>query len=640
MESLKKLDIKKFDSRGLVIFIVCAIFVIFEYYIGIIKPLNYFLSKPIHLYLAIILCFLYKPLAKTKYGKPWMWTIDVLLILGTLSVLFYSFINYERFVYRIPSVDPIYIIDIIVALFTLFSLLEAVRRVVGLSIFTFIVVFLGYATFGQYIPGIFRYSGTTLAQFSEMLILSPDGIMGVPLAVSLEQIFFFLIFGAFFNASGGGQLLVDIGMSLGRKTTGGPAKAAVLASSLMGMISGSAVANVCSTGVITIPLMKRNGYTAEEAGAIETVASTGGQLMPPIMGVGAFIMAEMLGVPYTKVATSAIIPAFVYYLVAFLVVHFITKKKIHKKTAGFKQLDYKVEPILRRLFLLIPLVCLVYLIFSGWSLARSATISTLAVIVVNLIDKKRRLKIRQFVSTVKDGVIQAMQIAIPTAACGIMIGIVIRSGVANKISALILQTGTEVLFIGLLVGAIGCLLMGMAMPTSAAYLVSAVMFVPTIIKLGVAPLPAHLFIFYFGVIAQITPPVAQAAFAAAGISGGKIWNTGWKAFFMGSTAFLVPFAFVYKPELLLLGTAWQTIISTLILIAGSFCLACAVSGYLFRPIERWWQRILIAIVAIMVITPETTSTIIGLGVEALFVLYFFLTRRRDMNENIKEKLAT
>lgn len=627
---------RKFIPKGILILAISIVFLAFEYYIGILQPLNYVISKPIHLYLALILCFLYKPLASYKNGKAWMWAIDGLLILASVAVLCYLLINTERFIYRIPSVDEVYSLDIAAALITLVCILEAVRRIVGLSLFVFILLFLAYVLFGQNISGVFRYSGTTMARFAEMLILSPDGIMGTPLGVSMEQIFYFLIFGAFFNACGGGQLLIDIGMYLGRKSVGGPAKAAVLSSSLMGTVSGSAVANVCSTGVFTIPLMKKNGYTAEEAGAIETISSTGGQIMPPIMGVGAFIMAEMLGVPYTRVATAAIIPAFMYYLAAFLVIHFITKRKI-ARNIDIKKLDYEVAPVLPRLHLLLPMVSLVYLIFSGRSLAYSATVSTLLVVVINLFDKKRRMKFSQHVASARDGVKQAVQIAIPTSACGVIIGIVLRSGVANKLSTLILHTGSQMLLFGLLLGALGCLLLGMAMPTAAAYLIATVIFVPTITKLGIAALPANMFIFYFGVIAQITPPVCHAAYAAAGISGGDIWKTGWKAFFMGSTAFLVPFVFIYKPEILLMGSVGQIILTTLVLTAGTACLACAVSGYLFKPIG-WWQRVALGVTAVLVIMPETYSSLVGLAMEAAAVMYYFFATRKDAkktNESIR-----
>ena len=619
---VKKSGIPKW--RYISIAVLSGAFLLFQLYMALIRPIISIISVPTHLCIALIILILYNPLAVKLKNRLW-WIIDGVMIITLIIIIAYVFRDVNRLVYRIRSVDEMTPIDLFAAYTMLFIILEIVRRTMGLNLFIFILFFIAYAFFGQYLTGIMRYSGITWQRFGEMLTLSPEGIFGTPLITSVHTLFYFLVFGAFFATTGGGQVLIDLGMKLSNMTVGGPAKAAVISSSLMGMISGSAVANVTATGVFTIPLMKKAGYTPEEAGAVESVASTGGQLMPPIMGVGAFIMAEMLGISYTKVATSAILPALVYYLAIFMVVHFVAKRKaLGVKTV---ELKYTSTPILPRLYHLLPIILVVVMIFRGFSLTISALCGTALAVIINMISKSIRLKPKQLLDTLMDGIKQASMIALPTAACGIMIGIVVRSGVANKLTRIIAMVGGSNIAVALIIGMCGCLLLGMALPTVAAYLISNILFVPTIIAMGIPPFSANMFVFYFGVIAQITPPVCLASFTAAGIAGANSWKTGWIAFAYAIVSFLVPYVFVFSPSILLEGTVSETIITMLVLCTGVVFLACAVAGYCFEKLNVW-MRIVLAIAALGTIIPETISTIGGILIGiAMVVLCFFLSRR-------------
>lgn len=550
-------------------------------------------------------------------------------------MMYYFITEVDRLTYRIMMVDKMTQFDLFVAFGLLIVLLEAVRRTLGINLFIFILIFIAYAFFGQNLSGPLRYSGMSFAQFGEMLTLSTDGIFGSPLSTSVNSLFYFLLFGAFFSTCGGGQVLIDLGMKLSDKTAGGPAKAAVVSSGLMGMISGSAVANVTTTGVMTIPLMKKAGYSPEQAGAIEAVASTGGQIMPPIMGVGAFIMAEMIGVSYAKIATSAIIPALAYYGSVFLFVHFIAKKK-NLQTKGEESLKYESAPIIPRSYRLLPIIAVVVLIFIGRSLTFSALIGTALSIIISMVSKETRMSPKMLMDALLDGIKQAASIAIPTGACGIMIGIVVRSGAANKLTKIISSVGSANIVVALMIAMLGCMLLGMALPTVAAYLIANILFCPTIIALGIPSLPANMFIFYFGVIAQITPPVCLASFTAAGIAKANSWKTGWTAFSYAFVSFLTPFVFVFQPAILLQGSVAEIIYVTVVLAIGIFFLASGMSGYVFAPVENKVIRIAITVAALLTIIPETATTIAGVILGVALCALCIMKSKKDKNNNVTQ----
>ncbi|MBQ7562599.1 MAG: TRAP transporter fused permease subunit [Lachnospiraceae bacterium] len=612
---------------------ISIFWVVFQLRIKLYKPFRPWFQLPLHMCLALIVVFLMNPLAD-KYKNKLLWIVDGALCFMSVWIFQYFARNADYLNQRMYSVDPFTGEQIVVAVFLLITILEATRRVVSVALFGVILFFMAYAWFGQFVPGIFHYQGITFDRFCETLMLSENGIFGSPLNTSLNTLFYFLLFGSFFATCGGGAVLIDCGMKLSDKTVGGPAKAAVISSGLMGMISGSAVANVSSTGVFTIPLMKKTGYSPEEAGAIESVASTGGQIMPPIMGAGAFIMAEIIGLQYIHIAASAVIPAIAYFGSAFILVHLLARKRHIGKDSN---LHYEGKPVLPRLYRLLPIVVLVVMIIIGYSIPRSAIICTVVSIIVSMISPETRLSLKKLIATILDGIRQAANIAIPTAACGIMIGIVVRSGIAVKISKLIGKTGNSSLLLALLIAAIGCLILGMALPTVAAYLIANTLFISAIQQLLDAQpamsglntaLIGNMFIFYFGVVAQITPPVCLASFTAAGIANASAWKTGWKAFMYASVAFIAPFMFVYRPALLLEGSVGGIIVAGSMLILATFCLGAAISGYMFKDLNTV-ERILFLIVALFYIMPQGFSDILGVVGSIVLLGYCFLIGKKN-----------
>lgn len=419
--------------------VLTVIWTVFQLYIKLVKPLDPWFQLPLHMCLALVVVWLYNPMVeKSKSHNKLWWIYDIFLIASSCFICWFFLSHAEQLNYRIFNVDVMTTTEVIVAVLLVINVMEAVRRVVSMSLFWVICFFLAYAWFGQYIPGLFRFSGISFPKLMEVLMYGENGIFGSPLVTSLGTLFYFLVFGTFFSNCGGGGVLIDGGMKLSDKTVGGPAKAAVISSGLLGMVSGSAIANVSTTGVLTIPLMKKTGYDPEEAAAVESVASTGGQIMPPIMGAGAFIMAEIIGVQYAQIAAAAVLPAVAYFLAVFILVHMIAKKKGLGKDSG---VHYEGKPILPRVYRLLPIIVLVIMIIMGYSLPRSAIYCTIFSIIIAAISPETRMGPRKLLQTLMDGVRQAANIAIPTAACGIMIGIVVNSGVAVKIAKLIGTSG-------------------------------------------------------------------------------------------------------------------------------------------------------------------------------------------------------
>lgn len=602
----------KTTPRQIMIITISAVWLAFQLYLAIVSPLHPMLQSPLHLLFALLIVFLYKQ-AGREPGSALRF-LDLPFFAGIIFLFGYFIAESSRLTTRVAFVSDVTPLDMIAMAVCVIVLMEAVRRILGKVLFFFILFFVFYAWFGEYFPSFFRYGGTNLEKFTELMTMGPDGILGTPLYTSACSLFYFIVFGVFFSTCGGGQLLIDIGMKFSNKSSGGPAKAAIISSGLMGMISGSAVANVSTTGVMTIPMMKKVGYTPEQAGAIEAVASTGGQIMPPIMGVGAFIMAEMLGVPYRTVALAAVIPAVAYYLSIFLLVTFIADKK--QLAESSKAAKIEVEAIVPRLYLLLPAVALVYFMVSGASLMRSGMMGIYTAIIVNIVSRfvlrgKYYVSVRGMFGAALQGVRQAADIAIPTAACGIIIGIVIQSGLATKVSTLIASVGLSNLVVALIITMCGCMLLGMALPTVAAYLVANILFVPTLVTLKVNPLSANMFVFYFGIMAQITPPVCLASFTAAGIAGADAWKTGWTGARYALVAFLIPFIFVYDPAILLMGTTLEIAKATAILFIGTFLLAAGMAGYFIMPLNNA-ERVALIAAAICMIIPETITDIIGI----------------------------
>ena len=576
--------------------------------------------------LIIIMGYLTYPVSKKHvHVNRLPWYDIVIMVIGAAAFFYYCF-NYDTLIKTLTSAAKMTPFLIAVGVAGILTLAELCRRCVGvpilvvvgaLLVYTFVSMLKGGQTFDQ-----------VLGRVIYTLFFGTSGVLSTPVQVCAKFIAVFIIFGAFLERTGISSFFIDLANAIAGWTSGGPAKVAVISSALCGMVSGSSVGNTVTTGSVTIPMMKRTGYKPEFAGAVEAAASTGGQIMPPIMGAGAFIMAEIIGVQYAQIAAAAVLPAVAYFLAVFILVHMIAKKKGLGKDSG---VHYEGKPILPRVYRLLPIIVLVIMIIMGYSLPRSAIYCTIFSIIIAAISPETRMGPRKLLQTLMDGVRQAANIAIPTAACGIMIGIVVNSGVAVKIAKLIGTSGEGSLFIALLIAALGCLLLGMALPTVAAYLIAVTLFASAIQGLGISALVTNMFIFYFGVVAQITPPVCLASFTAAGIAGASAWKTGWKAFSFAITAFIVPFAFVYRPAILLEGTVVEIVTAYFIVIAATYLLACGIAGYLFRPLKMW-ERIACYVVAFIFILPSSMSDIIGIAGCALIMAYCFMTGKKNANK--------
>ena len=556
-----------------------ALWIAFQIYI-IFRPQAPIVERPLHLALATAILFLWLPLP-SRWNRLARTAGDITLFIAAVATGAYYLLSARRLSERMEGVDPVLPVDLAFGLLGIAILVEGVRRAVGWPLLGVIAAFLAYGFAGDWMPGWLRFSGFALDEAVEILTLSLNGVLGITTATSVQFVFYFILFGALYSAVGGGQLVIDIGLRLTGSHSGGSAKAVVVSSSLMGSITGSAVANVAGTGVFTIPLMRRAGYSADAAGALEAIASTGGQLMPPIMGVAAFVMAEMLQVDYGRVALAGVVPAVAFYTALFLGVD-LRARKTGIGTLPPGSLASQL-PILPRLYLLAPPALLVGSLVAGYSAPYSAVFATLACLAVSFAKRDTWLVGRRLALFIESATRQASQVAVPIAAIGIIIAIAIQSNLALKFSTqLISGSGSLLGAMALIV--LGCLVMGMGLPTVAAYLIGAILFVPALRELGIEEMPAHFFVMYYCVLSMVTPPVALASYAAAGIAGGSAIRTSAKAFQLGLVCFLIPFAFAFEPRLLGHSDPAGTALAGLALVLGTTGWAVSLVGYWLRPL--------------------------------------------------------
>jgi TRAP transporter 4TM/12TM fusion protein len=613
---------KKFLRPGPAIAIAWSCFQIYVVLTGFMHPM---ILYPIHTAFAVALAILSKPLGK---GSSFLRGLDVFCVLLALGIGVYAILNFERISTRIPFVHSLTIFDYIAGILLVLLLIEVCRRTVGYSLTIVAGVFILYAFAGGHFPGLLGHRGMSLKGFIDLQTLSPNGIYGLPVGVSAELVFYFILFGAFLEKGGGGELFSDLGFFFTGKYRGGAAKMSVVSSALYGTISGSAVANVVVDGMFTIPMMKRSGFKGAFAAAVEAVASTGGQIMPPVMGAAAFILAQILGISYWKVAAAAAIPAILYYVALYAAIDF---KSMQQGLLGLpkSELPDVRTGLKARIHLLIPLILMVYYIISFTVSPVLAAIRAIAaVFVVSFFRRATWMGPGKLLGALEKGAREAVTVAIPCAVAGLIIGVVIYSGLGLKFTELMIALSGGQLFIALILVMLAVIVLGMGMPTSAAYLIAAILMAPMLIKLGVTPLAAHMFIFYFAVISMITPPVALAAFAAAAISESDLWETGIEAFKIALPGFLIPYVFVYNTSLLLEGPLWEIIWRTLVTIVGISGLAGAVIGFFVRQ-ARLWERLVLFAGALFLIIPELITDFLGLGLVGTVIL-FQLRRPSDL----------
>lgn len=619
-EVLKKYDQESntMEYTGVMAKIVSAIaitFSVFQLYTASFGILDAQLQRGIHLGFGLCLSFLLYP-TKKSWRRDRLHPLDgILAILGAATPA-YLVIFYRELILRAALPTPE---DVIIGLIGILLVIEAARRVVGIPMVCVVLVFITYAFVGPYMPGVLAHRGLTIDQFVSHVYFTTEGIFGIPLGVSSTFIFLFILFGAYLEGTGLGKFFIDVANAIAGWASGGPAKVAVLSSGLMGTVSGSSVANVVGTGSLTIPMMKKLGYHKDFAGAVEAASSTGGQLMPPVMGAAAFLMAEFVGVPYVEIVKAAVIPAFLYFTGVWLGVHFEAKRN-NLKGIPREELP-KLGTILReRGHLAIPLIVIVWLLVSGYTPMRAALVAIILSILCSAIKKSTRMKPSEIVKGLENGARNVLGVLVACAAAGIIIGVVTKTGVGLKLASGLLDLSGGLLLPSMFLTMITAIVLGMGVPTTANYVITSTIAAPALLQMGVPILAAHMFVFYFGIIADVTPPVALAAYAGAGISGGNALKTGVNASKLAIAAFIIPYMFVLSPELLLMdGLTSGLALSLFTALVGMVALSSSLIGYLAAPLKTW-QRIILAAGGLMLIKPGIETDIIGVAVFAVILI--------------------
>ncbi len=604
-----------------IIFVGLLAFSGFQLYTAIEGQFTAYIQRSIHLGFALTFIFLLYPARKkgSKGSIPWY---DYALAITSVIVGSYWTINYDRLVQNLGGVSGI---DFYIGLLAVLLVLEAARRAVGLPITIIAGIFLIYGLFGNFFPGFLAHRGQSIESLTHLMFYTTDGILGTPLSVSATYIFLFLLFAAFLVKTGVGQYFNDLAVAVAGKLIGGPAKVAIFSSALQGTISGSSVANVVTSGSYTIPMMKKLGYKKEFAGAVEASASTGGQLMPPIMGAAAFLMVEFIGrgITYWDIAKAAAIPALLYFTGIWIMTHFEAKR------LGLKGLTEEEMPkrkeVFKKIYLLTPIVLIIILMVTGMHVAHAALYGILSCIVVGFINPDVKLGIKELIEALADGARSALAVAAATACAGIIVGVVVKTGLGLSLATSLVKLAGGSILLTLIFVMFASLILGMGAPTTANYVITSTIAAPAIITLlapNTAPemlpivvlLSAHFFVFYFGIIADITPPVALAAFAASSISGGDPIKTGVYSAKLAIAAFIIPYIIVFSPAILMVDvTVLQIIWIMLTAVLGMISIGAGVIGYWYRPL-KWFERLILLAAGLAMIYPESISDISGLVV--------------------------
>jgi len=639
-ELLEELD--KFSRtrsfEGIPKLIVRALCVGFTIYMILINTI-WLLPPQVHRasFVGIIMLFVFllypANKSKNRITNHIPWYDALFAIIGVACFFYYAF-NFETIARAQMTFSTV---DLIVAIAGITILFIACQRVVGLPLVIVVLVFLSYTWFGRFIPGQFGHAGFRFERVFTFLFYTTEGVIGIPTQVASTFIFVFMLFGAFMAKTGIGQFFIDISNSIAGKATGGPAKMAVIVSALGATISGSSVANVVASGSFTIPMMKRMGYDKNFAGAVEASASTGGQIVPPILGAAAFLMAEITGIPYSQIALAALIPSILYFVTIFVAVHFEAKKK---KLLGLPPEEIpKAWPIiLQKGQLCLAIIAIVVFLSIGFTPTRSALYAILVAIAVSMIRKDTRLNFTRFVEVLESGARNSIIVAVACATAGIIIGVVTMTGlgmafVSTMLSLTYVITNDAIrMVVVLILCMFASLILGLGIPTTAKYVIMATVTAPILYMMGVPLLAAHMFVFYFGVDADITPPVALASYAAAGIAKGDPMKTSVIAVRLGIAAYLIPFLFVFNPQMLFIDATALGVVQLLITgVIGVTCIAAGLSGYLLRPMMRF-ERLLAIAAGLALVDGGLLSDVIGVGILVALVLFqkFFSNDNKEV----------
>lgn len=629
--------------------ILCILFSAFHLYtaaMGLYPPQ---IQRSVHLAFVLVLIFLLYP-ARASDNKHKLYWYDILFSAAGAAVSLYIVWNYDVIVL---DAGPPTTMDFIFGCAAILLVLEATRRIVGLPITIIAVIFLLYAKFGNFIPGMLGHPGFSLKRIVGHMYLTTEGLFGMPLGVAASFVFLFILFGAFLHSTGLGKFFIDLALGAAGRFVGGPAKVAVLASGFFGTISGSSVANTVSTGTFTIPLMKSVGYRSAFAGAVEAASSTGGQIMPPIMGAAAFIMAQFLGVGYIDIAKAALIPALLYYLAVGFMVH-MEAKRLGLKGIPKERLPNAWRVLKEGGYLLVPIGVLVYLLLQGYTPLKSAYYCILTTVIISLVANNwkawqgaapshlsvgqslaqcNRQALGDVLMAMENGGRLALGVSAACACTGFVIGVVTLTGVGLKLANAILALSAGSFALTLFLTMLASIVLGMGLPTTAKYIVLATIAAPAIQSFGTPMLAAHLFIMYFGILADLTPPVALAAYAAAGIARAEPNATGFMAVKLAFAGFLIPYIFCYNPGLLMIGASNLEVLFIACTAAiGIASLSFASVGYWMRNLHIWERLILVAS-AITLITPGLITDIVGFGL----LVFIYILQKIFKNDPVKKR---
>ena len=587
-------------------------------------------QRSVHLAFLVLLTFLLYPGSKrTPRERPSV--VDYIWLALSLSSSLYILFAFDAFSMR-GTANPT---DIFMGTVLIVCILEATRRSVGKELMILSIIFLAYGYWGEYIPGVLGHTGFTFRRIVYQLFLSSEGIFGISLGVSSTYIFLFILFGAFLTETGMGRFIKDLAMSLAGKTIGGEAKVSIVASGLMGMINGSAVGNVAATGTFTIPLMTGAGFKPVFASAVVAVAGTGGMIMPPVMGAASFIMAEFLGVHYAKIMLAAAIPAVLYYVAEYAVIH-IEAVKMGMKPIPREEIIPIRKVMRERGHLMVPIIVIVYLLLIGRTPLYAAFYGIIASVGVSFITKETRLTWKSFLKAMESGARQSVGVGIACAVVGNIIGITNLTGLGLVLGDNIVSLAGGSIIITTFLTMIVCVILGMGLPTTACYIVTATIAAPALVKLGVNPLAAHMFAYYFACLSNLTPPVAIASYGAAGLSGQSPSAVGWTGFRISLAGFLIPFTFIYNPDLLLVGGNYLSIaLSTVTSFVGVIALAASLQNYMYVPMNVL-QRLGMFVGSLLLIFPGAVTDALGV---AMVVGVFFWQRAQKASVSLPSYLS-
>lgn len=600
---------------GKVVFAIALAMTGYHMWIALAGVPEPFELRPVHLGFAMVLGFcLYpaRPHAGRRTSVPWYdWLFAAISIAIPLNIE----LNYERIVMRFPYVDEVTQVDFVLGICLVVLILELTRRILGWGLVLVALAFIAHSVFGQYLPGILYHPGVEVLQFVDHVYLTTTGIYGSIVGISATFIFLFILFGVFLQQVGASRFFMDVAISATRKERGGPAKASTIASAFFGMISGSTVANVYTTGAITIPLMIKTGFRRRFAAGVEAVSSASGQVMPPVMGATAFLIAEFTGIRYGQVAVAAIAPSFLYLFSIYWMVHFQANRQ-HLPLYRDEDIP-DVRRVLRMdSHLMLPIFLLIGLLTMGYTPYYAAIFAIIGLVLTSFLRRHTRLDFGRLLHAMEDGARKATPIAIAMGCAGLIVATSEMTGVAYKFTNLILALSDGSLFTALLLIALSTIVLGMDLPVIVSFIIASLFGVPVLMDLGIDRFTAHMFVFYYAILAAITPPVCMGAYAAASIAGSKMFSTGLTAMQIGIASYILPFMIAYNPELLYRGDLVATLSAVGTAALGILALASAVQGY-FLVRSRWHERAALAAVGLLLMAPGLVGGSIGVGLLAL-----------------------